>query len=61
MIEDSDIPDPEYEKTYSLLPELGKLREVLRPLSMRHRLAFALCCCERLYPSYRALAGLIAS
>jgi hypothetical protein len=58
-MENSDIPDPRYQDTYRRLPDLAKLRDALAPLSIRHRLAFALCCCEHLYPSYQALAAFL--
>jgi hypothetical protein len=60
-METFDTPDPSYKETYRRLPELGKLRDTLSPLPSRHRLAFALCCCERLYPSYQALVALLQS
>jgi hypothetical protein len=58
-MENLDDPDPKYQKKYELSPELVILRDALKPLSYRHRLAFALCCCEYLYPSYQALATFI--
>src|SRR6266536_358968 len=55
----ADDPDPAYQQTYQLLPDLVNLRDALAPLSSRHRLAFALCCFERLYPCYQALAAFL--
>ncbi len=48
-----DDPDPKYQKTYELMPDLAKLRDTLSSLPAHHRLAFALCCCERLYLGYQ--------
>jgi uncharacterized protein YjaG (DUF416 family) len=48
-----DLSDPSYQETYRLLPDLAKLREALSLLPTGHQLAFALCCCERLYLSYK--------
>jgi uncharacterized protein YjaG (DUF416 family) len=56
-MENAEVPDPSYETMYGLLPELAKLRDALSRLSARHQLAFALCCCERLYPSYQAFVA----
>ncbi len=58
-MENPDTPDPTYQHTYQLLPELVKLRETLFPLPTCYRLAFALCCCERLYPGYKALTAFL--
>jgi hypothetical protein len=35
-----DAPNPKYQQTYDLLPDLAKLRDALKPLSIRHRLRF---------------------
>jgi hypothetical protein len=58
-MEKGDAPDPKYQETYQLLPELEKVRDAIAPLPIQHRLAFALCCCERLYPSYQALVDFL--
>lgn len=58
-MDDSHIPDPSYEIRYRLVPELGQLRKVLAPLAIPHRLAFGLCCCERLYPRYLTLTAFL--
>jgi uncharacterized protein YjaG (DUF416 family) len=54
-----DTPDPKYEKTYRLSPDLSKLRDILSPLPVLHRLAFAVCCCERLYSGYQLHAAFL--
>jgi len=53
--EDSTFPDPSYEERCRLSPELERLRASLQPLPILHRIAFALCCAERLYPAYRGV------
>jgi uncharacterized protein YjaG (DUF416 family) len=51
-----DEVDPSFLETYRQLPELVQLRSLITLLpTRRHRIAFATSCCERLYPSYRAL------
>src|SRR5207253_2719781 len=54
-----DLPDPSYQDTYRRLPYLAKLRDALSPLSFGHRLAFALCCCERLLPGFQRVMTLL--
>jgi uncharacterized protein YjaG (DUF416 family) len=46
---------------FRLSPFLAGLRDQLSSLSTAHQVAFALYCCERLYPSYLALAKRIGS
>lgn len=43
-------------KTEVLIFDEGRLTEELRELPVKHRVAFAASCCERLFPNYEAFA-----
>ena len=53
-MDDLNASDPTYQDIYRLLPDLADVRQMLTQLPQSHRLAFALCCCERLYPVFYA-------
>jgi uncharacterized protein YjaG (DUF416 family) len=46
----SHFPDPSFDDLYRFDPALLTLRNQLEHLRPLHRIAFAVCCCERLFP-----------
>ncbi|MBV9124239.1 MAG: DUF416 family protein [Planctomycetes bacterium] len=58
-MQEPEFSDHSYRELYRFIPDLARLRAALIPLSKSHQLAFALCCCERLYPGYQALVSVL--